>query len=97
MSIFDFMSDGVEEALAGVAQQIQRTEQIESEIRAVVAPLEGGGWIGEGAESFFDDTRRFLSEMQATRERMEAFQTALNTTMQMVQEAMQAINGITSS
>lgn len=94
MAIFDFMSEGVEEALAGIAQQIERTETIEQEIRAVVAPLENGGWIGEGAEAFFDDTRQFIADLNQTREQMRAYQNALNQTMGMIQEATQAITGI---
>ncbi len=97
MSIFDFISGGVEEALNAMNQQVQRAENQAAELRNVIAPLENGGWIGEGAEAFFEDSRQMLTELDQTREQMLAFIQSLNQTMQMVQEAMQQINGITNS
>jgi len=97
MSIFDFMSDGVEEALGAMSQQIQKSESVMSSIRNVVAPLENGAWIGAGADAFFEETREFLSHLQQTRDSMEAFANALQQAMDMAEQAMQAINGITNS
>ncbi len=96
MSLFDFMSDGVEQALNTMAQQIQRAEAVAADLRNGVAPLENGGWIGEGAEAFFEDTRAMLAHLDQTHDQMQAFTNALNQAMQMVQQAMQAINGITN-
>lgn len=97
MGIFDFMSEGVEEALNAVNQQIQRAENIAADLRNVIAPLEQGGWIGEGAEAFFEDSRQMLAHLDQTREHMEAFQQALNQAMQMIMEAQQQIMGTIGS
>jgi uncharacterized protein YukE len=97
MSIFDFMSDGVEEALNAMNQQIQKSEGVISSIRNVVAPLEDAGWVGEGADAFFEETREFLSRAEQTRDEMQAFVGALQQSMSLAQEAMEQINGITNS
>jgi len=96
MSLFDFMTDGMEQAVSIMGQQIQKAETMDSDLRNVTAPLEDGGWIGEGAEAFFNDKNLFLQHLNETREMMQYCQNSFNQMLQMVQEAMQTINGITN-
>ncbi len=96
MSIFDFMTDGMEQAVNMMAQQIQKAETMDSNLRSVTAPLEDGGWIGEGAEAFFNDKNLFLQHLKETNEMMQYCQNAFNQVLQMVNEAMQSINSITN-
>lgn len=91
MGIFDFMSEGVEEAINNVQQQIQRAEDMMADLRNVVAPLENGGWIGEGADSFFDDHQRMQADLQQMVQHLTQFQQALTQAMQMITETQQQI------
>lgn len=95
MSIFDFMSEGVEEALNAMTQQIQKADEVAASLRSVITPLENGGWVGVGAEAFFEDSRLMLEHLQQTRDSMERFHGALTQAMNMALEAMQTINTIT--
>lgn len=96
MSIFDFMTDGMDQAMSVMAQQIQKAETMDANLRNVTAPLENGGWIGQGAEAFFNDKNQFLQHLRETREMMQYCNNAFGQMLQMVEEAMQSINTITN-
>lgn len=80
--------DQLEQVASQFANQSQAIQQMSQNIRSSMDPLEGGGWIGRGADAF-------LAEMQSmvipANERLEqALDEANRVTKQIVQIVRQA-------
>jgi uncharacterized protein YukE len=81
--LFDFIEDGVEEAIGLVNQQHQLGERIAAEIRRGLQPIQGGAWLGQGARAFTDSTLNFLKVVDQMNRDIESLSQRLQKASQM--------------
>lgn len=80
--------DRLEQVAGKFANQAQAIQQMLQQVRGSMDPLEGGGWIGKGSDSFFNEMN---SEVLPANERLQqALEEADRVTKQIVQTVKQA-------
>jgi WXG100 family type VII secretion target len=80
--------DRLEQVAGKFANQAQAVQQMLQQVRGSMDPLEGGGWIGKGSDSFFNEMN---SEVLPANERLQqALEEAERVTKQIIQTVKQA-------
>jgi WXG100 family type VII secretion target len=80
--------DRLEQLANQFANQAQAIQQTLQNVRGSMDPLEGGGWVGRGSDSFFQEMQ---SEVLPANERLQqALEEANRITKQIIQTVKQA-------
>jgi uncharacterized protein YukE len=91
-----FYEDGVTQNIATINQQHEQGIDMEQRIRAVIQPLVDGAFVGESAQSFFNESEIFLNFARETNEQLQNLSNNLNRAMQTSVDMMNAIDAITN-
>lgn len=80
--------DRLEQVASNFANQAQAIQQTLQNVRGSMDPLESGGWIGRGSDSFFTEMQ---SDVMPANERLQqALDEASRVTKQIIQTVQQA-------
>jgi WXG100 family type VII secretion target len=80
--------DQMEQIASQFANQSQAIQQMLQKVRGSMDPLESGGWIGRGSDSFFSEMQGVV--LPATERLQQALDEANRVTKQIVQTVRQA-------
>lgn len=99
MQLLSMVFGGVESALSGIADQFKTVqEQGIDPLKAIVQEVQGGAWKGDGADAFVKELEALaIPGIGQVGESINFFGNCVRQSVDIIQQADQAINGLVSS
>ncbi len=95
MSIFSCVLGEVQDVIQQVTQQANQVEEVVGRIRSGMGPVEGGGWVGEGADAFISEVQtRLIPEMMALIASVMGFGGGIGSALGLIQQADNDVFGV---
>lgn len=95
MSIFSCVMGDVQDVVNQVVQQANTVEDVAGQIRGGMGPITGGGWTGQGADSFVEEVQsRLLPEIMALIASISGFGGGISFAMDMIDQADNDVFGV---
>jgi uncharacterized protein YukE len=88
MSIFSCVIGEVQDVVQQVVQQANQVEETVGAIRSGMGPIQGGAWIGQGANAFIEEVMtRLIPELMALIASIGGFGGGITSAMNLVEQA----------
>lgn len=95
MSVFSCVMNEVHDVVSQVTSQAQQVEDVVGNIRSGMGPIEGGGWVGEGADAFIEEVQsRLIPEIMALIASVMGFGGGITSALNIVEQADNDVFGV---
>ncbi len=95
MSIFSCVMSEVHDVVSQVTSQAQQIEDVVGNVRSGMGPIEGGGWIGEGADAFMEEVQtRLIPEIMALIASIMGFGGGITSALNVIEAADNDVFGV---
>jgi len=98
MSIFSCVIDEVQDVVNQVTQNAKQVEDMVGGIRNGMQPIQGGAWVGEGANAFIEEvTTRLIPEVMQLIASIMGFGGGITSAFNVIEQADNDVFGIVGS
>lgn len=95
MSIFSCVMNEVQDVVNQVTSQAQQIEDVVGNVRSGMGPIEGGGWVGEGANAFMEEVQtRLIPEIMALIASVMGFGGGITSALGVIEQADNDVFGV---
>jgi uncharacterized protein YukE len=95
MSIFSCVIGEVEDVIQQVTQQANQIEEVVGSVRNGMNPIQGGAWVGEGANAFIEEVMtRVIPEIMALIASVMGFGGGIGSALGIIQQADNDVFGV---